>query len=531
MNSGNIKLTILLSAVFLLGNSCKKFVDINDDPNNITTAELSLLLPSTEISMAANMYQLNSGSSTITQHTIFSSGLSRFQQTGTSFDDSWNGFYSQTFIDIETLIKDGSEQQQWGYVAIGKLEKAYLYSLMVDMWGDIPYSGASLGQENRSPAFENGAEIYNKVFALIDEAIADANKIASTTLTPATADIIYKGSKDSWLRMANSLKLKLFNQIRLVDASKAATGIKSLISVPLINTNATDFTFKFGTSQNPNNRHPWHRSEYQGSKTFYMSQSLMDMLFTNDDPRLRYFVYRQNASAGLNNSSNSNGYYGRNPGDGTSVPADQTRRATFGIYPAGGLYDNAPINNIPPANVFLTNAGTVAGTRVVTVSDGTGAGVMPMITNAMVYFMRAEAALTLNTGDDAEQYFKDGITASLNSISSFSSANGGTTIPASTITAFVNKLAQQYTAASDDTKKLELVMTQKYIASYGNGMESYNDFRRTNFPQLRQLLSPLNTFPFRLYYSQSELTTNTSVSGNASQIQTAQQTTLVFWDK
>lgn len=331
--------------------------------------------------------------------------------------------------------------------------------------------------------------------------------------------------------MANSLKLKLFNQLRLVDAAKASAGIKSLIGGPLINSNSADFTFKFGPSQNPNNRHPWHRSEYQGGKTFYMSQSLMDMLFTNDDPRLRYFMYRQNAVAGLNNAANSNGYYGRNPGDGTSVPADQTRRATFGIYPAGGLYDNAPINNLPATNAFLTNTGTAAGSKVVAVSDGTGAGIMPLITNSMIYFIRAEAALTLNTGDDAGQNFKDGVTASLNSISSFSVANGGAAIPPASITGFVNKLSQQYTAASEESKKLELVMTQKYIALFGNGMESYNDYRRTNLPAMRQLLSPLNTFPLRLYYSQSELTTNTSVSGNASEIQTVQQTTPVFWDK
>lgn len=163
MKYRNIKLIFSVAVIFLLVNSCKKFVDINDDPNNITTAQLSLLLPSTQISMVGNMYQLNSGAATLIQHTIFSSGLSRFQQSGTSFDDSWNGFYSQTFIDLETLIKEATDQEQWGYVAIAKLEKAYLYSLMVDMWGNIPFSDASLGETNRSPSFEDGAEVYEKV--------------------------------------------------------------------------------------------------------------------------------------------------------------------------------------------------------------------------------------------------------------------------------------------------------------------------------------------------------------------------------
>ena len=532
----NIAYTLLLAGVIPVAGGCNKFVDINTDPNNPTTAELSLLLPSTEVSMAANMYQLNSGTSTFMQHMVSSAALSRYQQAGNSFDDSWNGFYSQTLNDLETIIKTGTEEEQWGYVAIAKLEKAYLVSLMVDMWGDIPYSETQQGQENVSPAFEKGAEIYPKLLVMIDEAIADAGKVTANSLVPSTSDMIYGGLKTSWISMANSLKLKLHNQLRLVDPAASATAIKALIADPstLIggtsNSNGTDYTFKFGPNQNPNNRHPWHRSEYQGSKNFYMCQALIDLLFDNDDPRLRYYVIRQNATAGLNNSTNSNGYYGRNPGDGTAAPADLNRRSTFGIYPAGGLYDNAPINNLSVTNLFLTNTGATGTLKVVTVTDGTGAGIIPYITNAMVKFIRAEAALTLNTGDDARQAFRDGITAHLASVSAYASSNGGAIIPPASISSFADALLAKYDAA-DNAGKLALVMTQKYIADYGNGMEAYNDYRRTALPVLRTPLSPLNTFPLRLYYSETELTANTSLGGNTSQLQIAQQTTPVFWDK
>ena len=157
-------------------------------------------------------------------------------------------------------------------------------------------------------------------------------------------------------------------------------------------------------------------------------------------------------------------------------------------------------------------------------------GIIPMITNAMVKFIRAEAALTLNTGDDARQNFADGVTANLSSISSFGAANGGLTIPSANITGFVNKLLAQYDAA-DNAGKLSLVMTQKYIATYGNGMEAYNDYRRTALPVLRTPLSPLNSFPLRLYYSQTELSANTSLGEDVSSLQVAQQITPVFWDK
>ncbi|MDB5010744.1 MAG: hypothetical protein JWQ06_1533 [Mucilaginibacter sp.] len=524
---------LLTTVVLLTGNSCKKFVDVNVDPNNPTSAQLALLLPSTQISLVGNMSQLNNGTSTIIQHTIASTNQSRFQQSGTDFSSSWDGFYSQTLNDVESIISSGTAQQQWGYVAIAKFEKAYLYSLMVDMWGDIPYTDAEQGQHNTSPSLENGAAIYEKVLLLIDDGIANANKITATTLVPANADVFYAGTKTSWISMANSLKLKLYNQIRLVDPARSATAIKSLITggVPLINSNSLDFTFKFGSSQNPNNRNPWHRSEYQSGKSFYQSQSWIDFLFTRDDPRLRYYIFRQNATVGLNNASNSNGYYGRNPGDGTAAPADQSRRSTFGIYPAGGLYDNTPINNLTSANIYLTNTGATGTAKVVAVTDGTGAGLMPLITYSMVKFIRAEAALTLATGDDARQSLSDAVTANLTTVSTYASANGGATIPAASITGYVNRLLAQYDAA-DNNGKLNLVMTQKYIASFGNGMEVYNDYRRTGLPVLRTLLSPLNVFPLRLYYSQTELSANTFFAGDkGSQLQIAQQITPVFWDK
>jgi hypothetical protein len=532
MNLRNKKYIVLLTGLLLMGSSCKKFVDINEDPNNPTSAQLALLLPSTEISLVGNMYALNSGTSTIIQQTVYSTNLSRFQQQGTDFDSSWDGFYSQTLNDLETIIANGTAQQQWGYVAIAKFEKAYLYSLMVDMWGDIPYSEAELGQGQTSPAFDKGADIYEKLFAMIDDGILDANKITTTTLVPATSDVFYAGTKTSWISMANSLKLKLYNQIRLVDATRSSTAIKALLTsgATFISTNATDFTFRFGSSQNPNNRHPWHRVEYQSAKTFYQSQSYIDLMFNSDDPRLRYFIYRQNATAGLNNGTNSNGYYGRNPGDGTAAPSDLPRRSTFGIYPAGGLYDNTPINNLPASNLFLTNTGATGTAKVVAVTDGTGAGLMPLITNAMVKLIRAEAALTLATGEDARTMLADGVTANLNSISTYAVANGGIAIPAASITGYVTRLLAQYDLA-DAAGKLNVVMTQKYLANFGNGMDAYTDYRRTGLPVLRTLLSPLNTFPLRLFYSQTELSANTTLGANGSAIQVAQQTTPVFWDK
>ncbi|MEJ7739435.1 MAG: SusD/RagB family nutrient-binding outer membrane lipoprotein [Chitinophagaceae bacterium] len=524
----------LLAMALLSAVSCKKFVDTNTDPNNPTTPVLELLLPATQVSMAAGMNSINLGTSALAQYVNFSQGgqLDRYTQSGTSYDRSWTSLYTQSLKDIEIIITEATKTQNWGYVTIAKLQKAYIYSIMVDMWGDIPYTDSSRAVSDADPEFISGAAIYDKLFLLIDEALADANR-GTFSIQPSTSDIIYKGDKNAWIRMGNSLKLKLLNQIRLVQKDRAIAGINALLSsgAPLITTNAQDFSFRFGITETPANRHPWHRSEYQAGKDFYMGQAFIDRLFNSDDPRLRYYIFRQNATAATGNVSSGNGYYGRYPGDPTGAPADLPRRSVPGIYPAGGLYDNSPVNNLPATNVFLTNTGTAAAFKPVGNIDGSGAGVLPFITNFMVKFIQAEAALTLGTTGNAKTLLEEAITASLNSINTYSatSGNAAPAMSATIISGFTAKFSNAFTAA-DDNGKLNIVMTQKYIALYGNGMEVYNDYRRTGLPVLSALVAPLNIFPLRLSYSSTELATNSTVTGKASVLQTAQQFTPVFWD-
>jgi hypothetical protein len=526
------RIKLLAILILILPASCRKFVDTNTDPNNPTTPALELILPATQIAMAGGMNSLNQGTSSVMQY-LLNGGQDRYSQTGGTYERSWTVLYTQALNDIEVIIAEGTKRQAWSFVAVAKLEKAYIYSIMVDMWGDIPYNEPSIEATPDNPKFQSGAVIYDKLFPLIDEAIADANK-GTFSIQPISADIIYKGDKNAWIRMANSLKLKLFNQIRLVQKDRATAGINAILSsgAPIITTNAQDFSFRFGSTETPANRHPWHRSEYQGSKDFYMSQAMMDRLFNADDPRLRYYFTRQNGTVANGNGNTGNGYYGRYPGDPTAAPADLNRRSVPGVYPVGGLYDNNPINNLPATNVYLTNAGTVSNFKAVGNLDGTGAGVLPLITNFMIKFIQAEAALTLGTPGDARTLLQDGIAAHLNSVNTISttSGNGGTAMSAASITNFAARYATQFAAATD-AGKLDILMTQKYISLFGNGMEAYNDYRRTSYPVLPPPVAPLNTFPLRTSYSGTELSTNNTVTKNAGALQTAQQFTPVFWDK
>ncbi|WP_128546908.1 SusD/RagB family nutrient-binding outer membrane lipoprotein [Larkinella soli] len=511
-------------------SGCNSFLDINVDPNAPSQPALDLLLPATQVSIGVNIGggATNRIATIIMQHATQNTP-SRFDLNGSTFQTPWNALYSEALNDLEIIIREGTARTQWSYVGMAKLEKAYLYSVLVDLWGDVPFSEASKGDGNLSPKFDKGADIYAALFPLIDEAVADLNK--QPYVSPGNADLFYRGDRLSWIRMANSLKLKLLNQIRLVPAEKdrVKRDIDALIDGgQLILANSQDFTFKFGTTETPQNRHPIHISEYRSTKDFWMDQGFMERLFNADDPRLRYYVYRQTNNAGVSFTRTSNGYGGRYTGDPTGAPADNAVRATFGIYPYGGLYDNNPINNLTAANVFLTNSGasSPANHRVVTTADGSGAGIFPILTASMVNFILAESALTLGTKGDPKQYLQNAVTLNLNSINSFVQAPGntGNLISAATIAGFVDTRLKQFDAAAGTAGKLGVVMTEKYIALFGNGIESYNDYRRTGFPTLMAPISPLNPFPLRFTYSQRELNTNTNAPAQNNFV------TPVFWD-
>lgn len=516
----------LLSMLFL--SACADFVDINDDPNNPTVPQLSLLLPATQLSIVGNFNAVNRGASNVIQHWA-AGNLNRWDQSGTTFQSTWLGYYTQAIPDLEEMIKVGTEQSAWGYVAIAKLQKAFLYTMMVDLWGDLPYFEAA---KTLNPKFDNGQAIYNDAFLLIDEALEDMKKGFSVV---SSSDLFYQGNRARWERFANSLKFKLYLQTRKVDPAKSQQAITALLQAGnLINANADDFTFRYGSNPAPETRHPWFTAGYSPSRDGYVSMVIVDRLKAQDDPRLRYYVFRINERAGLANSQTGEGYYGRYPGDGAASPADQNTRAIIGIYPSGGVYDNGLIPSLSSSNVYLNNVGATAGTTnnsfklvLFANGDGTGAGIQPLLTNAMMKFYRAEAALTLGTGEDAGQLMVEAVTANMQVINSLSPAFQ---MSAATINGFTARLLEQYNAA-DAQGKLALLMMQKWIAMYGNGVESYNDYRRTGLPVLEDLIAPLDVFPERFYFAETELTSNESVIEGRDQLQRNQQIVPVFWRK
>jgi hypothetical protein len=75
-----------------------------------------------------------------------------------------------------------------------------------------------------------------------------------------------------------------------------------------------------------------------------------------------------------------------------------------------------------------------------------------------------------------------------------------------------------YDAAGSDEERLEHIITQKWIASFGFGVDEYTDFRRTGYPFLYDGNTDNLSFTVRTREFPNAFpwpTNNLSVNGNA----------------
>ncbi|CAF2943401.1 unnamed protein product [Rotaria sp. Silwood2] len=126
--------------------SCQKALDINVDPNNAPTATPALVLPASQVGMAITIGTWNRIGSIWGQYWTGGQGVStdnleKYSMTGTDVETSWNQAYSKSLADMDFLVRSG----QPVYAGMGKIMSAYLYQMLTDLFGPIPFSEALKG--------------------------------------------------------------------------------------------------------------------------------------------------------------------------------------------------------------------------------------------------------------------------------------------------------------------------------------------------------------------------------------------------
>ena len=499
----------ILPAVILI-TSCKKSLDINTDPNNPNPTVISekQLLPTAEKGLSDALTISNGATTSIgigagipggapiaglsdicsvfMHQTIQRSELDQYGITGNSFDvqAAWLSFYQSSANNIDIIIKKAEANDNAVYSGIAKVLKAYAYSQFTDVFGDIPFSEASkLDSGITYPKFDKDADIYPQLFALLDDGIKDLqNTSAANPQLPSSDDIIYGGDASLWVKAANTIKLKLYVQERLIKDVKSEVA-QLINSGDIISATNESFLFKYGTNGSTDDRNPAFSDYYATQRNEYIAPWFYEILkgynqTVNtgiEDPRIPYYFYNQltKTSAAQNpteyrDSAFLSIYFGSN-----GPNKDQTQQnsmTVLGIYPAGGRYDEG-------------DATVVSG------ASGTGAAPYRFITYADVLYLKAESIHAgLISGDERavlQQAMQESFKQVDYVINNF--VQPGQSVPALTGTAavsnYINAVLNEFDAGNAN-RKLQIIMTEKWISSFGSAVDAYSDYRRTGYPVL-----------------------------------------------
>lgn len=482
---------------------CKQWLDVNTDPSSPADVPMSLLLPTVELNAAQSLTAgkdagIGQDLGVYTHQLATRESANVYEADGNEYylDLSWRLMYNETLQNLDKVLEKASSTTLPApvYAGIAKILKAYMYSQLVDIYGDVPFTEANKKESGiLYPKFDKGETIYPKLFVLLDEGIADLKKNKGTVF-PGSDDLIYGGNATSWIKTANTIKLKLYNQIRLVD-NTVGPKISALLAnnAELIGATADGFMFPYTSKSSPDERNPAFVETYEATqKSTHMSPWFFEILrgfnpvlFTGiRDPRIPYYFYNQLKSSDATGRDGNKFEY--RYGGFTSIyfgskgpdrDRSQDKSITvYGIYPCGGRYDQAD--------------GLTVGAK-----SGTGAAPFRFLTYADRLFIEAELVSAGVITGDAKAKFTEALNEAFKQVDYIvSKANGSQTVPVistlTTTTTYISKILALYDAG-DASKKMEIIMTQKWISSFGSSyVDQYTDYRRTGYPVM---FDPNNT--------------------------------------
>ncbi|RAJ03927.1 SusD-like starch-binding protein associating with outer membrane [Chitinophaga skermanii] len=468
-----ITLTALAAILFVMPG-CKKFLDVNDNPNQSETANVELILPSTQAAIAQALglqYTINAGfwMQYWTQDPYASQykSIDSYNMEPANFDRPWAALYATALTDLQTLTNYQTLAKYAQYSGVAYLLKAYSFQLLTDAFGDVPLADALKGNGNLSPTYAPQQVVYDSIFLWIRKGLTliDPNTVYPIAVADGGpgGDLIYNGNLEAWESFGYTLWLRAALKIRNANEAKTRTEIAALMAM---NPTWMDENAELHFQNVGGNRSPIYAETVAlNVVNIRSSKTAIDNLKKNADGRLPAFYVRASGTGIFN---------GLPQGD-------------FNASPTRGTYSSVSQNAIGP----------LAPVKYASVAE--------------TYFLRSEARLRgyISTGPSAQTLFTDGIKASFIST--------GVTAADSLANAYITLAPDAQWSATVDTAVKRIIVQKYYAFSGSQTFEAWCDWRRTGYPDflVRSVNSALpgNTKPLRFIYPSAELTRNANFPG------------------
>ena len=467
----------ILAALILSTVGCKKYLDINSDPDTPQFPDASSVFPAMLSGIPRGTQYDARYISRYTQNFVQSTSayvwdIHGFQGYPTATDvggDIWRQCYYGLGANLDYIINEGVKKQQWDYVGAAYSLKALMFQMTTDMYGEIIYRDAF--KENTSSfAFDAQEIVYRGVDSLCKKALFYLNR---TDLNPANSllskgDFVYNGDNSKWIKFTNGILARNFHRV----TNKAIYNADSVIYYAdrSLASGTDDFLVPFDASKNDDSN--FFGTYRDNLASFRQSKFIVAMLDgttlaglstpVTRDPRMKHML-----SASIDTLNGNGGYRGVEAGAGETLTGNARTATPWG----DGTYANPSASRFDPARGKYLFRDKV---------------VHPIMTYSEIQFMKAEASFRKKgPNDEAYTAYRNGITGHFDFInrSVYPRSNNPLFNNAVISTAERNAyLASSNVKQSFGTLTLTDIMLQKYIALWGWGFfETWVDMRRFHY--------------------------------------------------
>ena len=381
-------------------------------------------------------------------------------------------------ITEEVVAGDEEQKAKDNRLAIIDLMMVYSYQRLVDMFGNIPYF-ESLDIENISPVYDDAEAIYRDLIVRVNAAIATLDEGYGSF---GAADIYMGGNVTMWKKFANTLKVKLGITMSTVDAGLAKTTVESAYAGAFGEGEGCELHYLGGVNSNQ----IYVDLIQSGRSDFVAASTIIEMMNKLEDPR-RYCYFTLTD---------------------TSSNPEEVKLAYVGGEP--GFSSPYSLFSHPPNTAF--DAATNGGDRLETDVEGSNVGdaTFPMVMLdyiEMCFYLAEAAERGFSVGGSAEQWYTNGITASMDW---WLSKHYGPDEVTALTNAYLARADVAYATAEGDWR--QKIGNQAWLAAYYRGFVGYTSYRRLHYPVLKTVGSPAEgsggTVPRRITYPIAEQTLN-----------------------
>jgi hypothetical protein len=505
-----IHIYLALAALLFGFTRCdKNFEEINTNPVLATNLDPIYLFSNAQYSSALNTLPYQSA--LVQQILTPFTGVLEGGNHNVIYDPNSNAMFNSLYtagsgpvvllVDVINKTKDVPERSNLYNMA--RIMKAYVFQVLVDTYGDVPYSEAGLGYLNGNylPKYDNNETIYADLLKELSEATAalDATKAIEKN------DLFYKGDITQWKKLGYSLLLRTAMRYSKVDVATAQEYVTEAFNGGVMTSIADNVIIKFNSTFN----HP-SANTYQGTEraNFYLGKPFVDYLKSTSDPRLAVIAVKYEFPA---NPLATAGAEDTDPANQQGMPFGYSEAtiANDPDYPgkSGAAWKYSQLNRRTVAKLECPEF---------------------FITYAQTSLLLAEAAERGWITGDVQALYEAGVRAHMDQMAQYDAL---ATIPVASQDAYL--LANPFDAAN----ALEQINTQYWIASFQNGSEAWANFRRTGYPVLAPNPYPsadpsvVDGFVHRLCYPVREKSVNqANYDAAVSRMGPDNLGTRVFWD-